>query len=70
MWPKAEKNEQNGHSSWHVQVYGLMGDIMIIKGLRESSDAFFHSQWWFKLRPKEWIGIVVKSVYTGKCILT
>lgn len=67
--PKQNKNEQNGHSSWQVQVYGLMWDIMIIKELKESSDALLHSQWWFKLRPKERIGIIVKSVYIGKCIL-
>lgn len=36
MWPKADKNEQNGHSPCHVQVYNSVGNIMIIEESRES----------------------------------
>ena len=35
MWLEADKNEQNRHSSYDVQIYNLMGDIMIIKEIRK-----------------------------------
>lgn len=52
MWLEADKNEQNRHSSYHVQIYNLMGD-MIIKEIRKvgyaaeihrKSDAVLHNQ--------------------------